>query len=154
MSKHISKSKEEPGIKTQPPKIPKSRLPVRAPSHLKKPEQDKGEKTKIQTRLSLSSNPTDDNDKKVEDSVEQKIIDDCFAQSPNIEPDGQKISDENAMSALTINSMKPLDEIVPLQPTQQKSEAVKNHMSPKVEKTEEEEFLQTAVGMMYCMMFY
>lgn len=163
-NRHILEGKEEPSSKTQnkePPKFPKSRLPVRAPSHLKRPQQETQKKTKIQTRLSLSSIPTADDDKTVEDNLKQKRTNDCLSQSQSIEPENQKLLDEtfyfpfeNGRSALNTNSIKPLDGITASQPSQQKSETVQNHMTmiPKIEMTREEEKLRAAVGMIYCMM--
>ncbi len=158
-------SREESSSKTEnkeqfsspsPPKLPKSRLPVRASSQLINPPQGLQEKPKIKPRLSLKSITKGDDGKKVEELVKQRRETNS-PQTSRMELEGQNISGinlprENAMFTLTDNSEKPLDEITAPQSTMHKSGNVENHMSP-YPKSEtigtEENMKKTAVGMIF-----
>ncbi|XP_043115637.1 synaptotagmin-like protein 2 isoform X2 [Puntigrus tetrazona] len=155
-------STEEPGSKTEnkeqfsspsPLKLPKSRLPVRAPSQLINPPQGLQEKPKIKPRLSLNSITRADDGKKVEELVKQRReTNSCLPQTSSLELEGQNIAGENAMFTLTDSSEKPLDEITAPQATMQKSGTVENHMSlyPKSKMTgTEENIKKTAVDQQF-----
>ncbi|KAL1260661.1 hypothetical protein QQF64_008488 [Cirrhinus molitorella] len=117
-----------------PMKLPKSRLPVRASSQLINPPQGLQEKPKVKPRLSLNSITRADDGKKVEEFVKpRKETNGYVPQTSSMESESQNNSGEielpreNAMSALTDNSEKLLDEITAPQPTLHKSENMENH---------------------------
>ncbi|XP_073674365.1 uncharacterized protein sytl2b [Garra rufa] len=139
-----------------PVKLPKSRLPVRASSQLINLPQGLQEKPKIKPRLSLNSITRGVDGKKVEELLKQRRETiSSLPQTSSMESEGQNISGEidlpreKAMSVLTDNSEKPVDEITA---PPHKSGNVENHMSPdqKLETMSTEEYKKkTAVDQQF-----